>query len=37
MKSNLYASESNSTAAGSDEAGLSLFGSTVGRLEKEDA
>ena len=36
MKSNLYASESNSTA-GSDEAGLSLFGSTVGRLAKEDA
>ena len=39
MKSNLYASESNSTAAGSDEAGvirfisLSLFGFMVGWLE----
>ena len=39
MKSNLYASESNSTAAGSDEAGvirfisLSLFGFMVAWLE----
>ena len=39
MKSNLYASESNSTAAGSDEAGvirfisLGLFGFMVGWLE----